>query len=918
MPISTETQPTRDFSFTPFAWLSASFASGILLGKFLGFDWQIWAATTILALLVSIFFLLRNNLKLATIFVLFAFIGSGALVFAVENLSVKPNRIRQIYDSKEIASGEPVEIEGVLQGKPELLVGGVFLFLRTEKLGFKNQGHDVSGNVRLFLPETDDQSSQIENLDLKFGTRIRAFVSLRREESFQNPGVSSRKEILDQQGIDAIGTLKSSLLIERLGDERVFLPFAWLSERKQDLILQFRQNFSISTSGVLIASLLGNKYHLTKDVAERFRQGGTFHVLVISGLHITFIGTWLAWLMRRFTKKRWLEFIISNSILWAYSIMVGAEVPVTRAAIMFTILHFAVLVNRNGNLLNSLGASALVLLIWRPNDLFSQSFQLTFICVVSIIALAFPLLEKLRAIGKWQISSETPVPPSCANWVKSFCEILFWSEKNWKREQKRNIWQTRIFKNEAAEMLERRGLQSFFRYVFETLSVSLIVQTFLIPLMVVYFHRISVVAILLNVWVGALMAILSLTAILALIVAPISHVLATPLIWLTEGFTWLVIHVGDSFFEKGLANLRLPHYAGNGIIIYFLYFVPIVFLAFAVYKWNPFELKKPEQNNNAFFGFVKNHLIHFALISMAILLAVIVFHPFSSPVVDGKLRVEFLDVGQGDSALLTMPNGETLLIDGGGKINFNAKTFEREGEEPEFFEPDTQSIGEAVVSEFLWEKGIDSVDYLLPTHADADHIDGLNDIARNFSVKAAISPRTPANDPEFQKFAETLHKRSIPIIKPGRGDVLNFGDARIEILNPEKNDSNDAPFGNNQGLVLRVVYGKTSILMMADVEKETEAELLKSPELLQCDVVKVAHHGSRTSSTEKFIEATKAKFAIISVGLVSQFGHPHEEIVERWKKSNANVLTTGENGTISVVSDGNDVAVNTFLPTKPR
>src|SRR5439155_4412957 len=162
-----------------------------------------------------------------------------------------------------------------------------------------------------------------------------------------------------------------------------------------------------------------------------------------------------------------------------------------------------------------------------------------------------------------------------------------------------------------------------------------------------------------------------------------------------------------------------------------------------------------------------------------ILLFVIVLHPLSAGRPDGKLRVDFLDVGQGDSALVTMPDGTALLIDGGGRPSFRGRkanteedTSVQSDEEEQQFERDTRSIGEAVVSEYLWWRGLDRVDYVLATHADADHIDGLNDVARNFKIRNAFVARTPAVDPEYAKFAETVRRKPIPLNIIGAGDVL--------------------------------------------------------------------------------------------------------------------------------------------------
>jgi competence protein ComEC len=303
-----------------------------------------------------------------------------------------------------------------------------------------------------------------------------------------------------------------------------------------------------------------------------------------------------------------------------------------------------------------------------------------------------------------------------------------------------------------------------------------------------------------------------------------------------------------------------------------------------------------------------------AAIALALLFTLIVLHPLSAGRPDGRLRIDFLDVGQGDAALLTMPDGTTLLVDAGGQPRFDysgRSVIEDEGEEP--FERDTQSIGERVVSEYLWWRGLDHVDYILATHADADHIDGLNDIVRNFHVRAAIVGRAPVDDPEFAAFAATAEQRNVPVFLIGRGDTLRFGAVEIMTLWPTRSDNPAAPSGNNDSVTLRLSFGKRVFLLTGDIEKEAEAALTGSETPLQCDVLKVAHHGSRTSSTDAFVKAAHPAYAVISVGLSSIFGHPHKEVLERWRMSGAEILTTGERGTITISTDGRDLKVETFV-----
>ena len=228
-----------------------------------------------------------------------------------------------------------------------------------------------------------------------------------------------------------------------------------------------------------------------------------------------------------------------------------------------------------------------------------------------------------------------------------------------------------------------------------------------------------------------------------------------------------------------------------------------------------------------------------------------------------------------------------------------------------------RSIGESVVSEYLWWRGLDHIDYILATHADADHIDGLNDVARNFAVRAALVARTPSRDPEYSRFSETLSTRGIPIRTIGAGDEMRFGNVSVRVLWPAPSMDPNSSSGNNDSLVLRLQFGDRSILLTGDIEAPAEKAILEAVgslrEDLKADIVKVAHHGSKSSSTEGFIAATQPSFAVISVGQTSVFGHPNKAVVERWKTFGSQVLTTGKSGTITVTTDGTDLKVASFI-----
>jgi competence protein ComEC len=296
---------------------------------------------------------------------------------------------------------------------------------------------------------------------------------------------------------------------------------------------------------------------------------------------------------------------------------------------------------------------------------------------------------------------------------------------------------------------------------------------------------------------------------------------------------------------------------------------------------------------------------------------IIVAHPFSAPRPDGRLREDYIEVGPGDSALVTMPDGSTLLVDGGGRPVFRApRGVEDEVEE---FEPDSRGVGEAAVAAYLWWRGLSRLDYVLATHADADHIDGLNDILKSFGARAALVGRTPHGDEEFARFSQTALEAGVPVYVVARGDHLRFGAVEVDVLWPPEETSagqegvRRATSANDDSVVLRLRYGRRTFLLTGDIEARTEHALLAARDDLGSDSLKVAHHGSRTSSTDGFVGATRPTLAVVSVGRDSPYGHPHSEVVARWRDAGAQLLTTGERGMITVSTDGEDLKVETFV-----
>src|SRR5690349_7238360 len=642
------------FSRQPLAQLAGALSGGSCLANYFSIALPVLLRVGAVSTALAVVAVLEQRLLLAGVALLLATSGAGATLALQERRSERDSELSEL-------AGKQVVITGVISGPVEVGRDQLYLTLDVQRLDVDGLERSVTGVVSLVVALKDE--SEYDGLGLRYGARIRVVARLNRGDEFRNPGVSPLSEYLERKGYDATAFVKSAAAITRLEDAggwrvRVLGPLYLWRERLQR---EIDRRFSAETASVLDAALLGNRYNLSHETSERFREGGTFHVLVISGLHISFIGGLVFLAMKRLSRRRWLQFVVPAICVWSYSLAVGAEASVVRAAIMFTFAGLALVLFRESSSLNALSAATLVLLIHSAKEIFDPSFQLTFLSVLAIVVIAWPLLQMCTAIGAWYPSRETPRPPVCSRGLRWFCEVLFWRERNWAKELARSPYRYRLFKTPLAARLERCRVQWCLRYVFAAVVVSASVQLVLLPLLIVYFHRLSLASLILNIVVSVLLAALTAVALLALLLSQLSLTLAAPLIHLADALNWLMVHSVDPFTHFNLASIRVPEYSGWGALVYVLYFVPLLVLVLK---------KKP---------------VRLAVAAQLLLILVVILHPFSNRV-DDKLRVDFLDVGQGDAAVVTLPDGRVLLIDAGGTTDKHGSNTDR------------RSIGEAVVS----------------------------------------------------------------------------------------------------------------------------------------------------------------------------------------------------------------------------
>jgi competence protein ComEC len=275
-------------------------------------------------------------------------------------------------------------------------------------------------------------------------------------------------------------------------------------------------------------------------------------------------------------------------------------------------------------------------------------------------------------------------------------------------------------------------------------------------------------------------------------------------------------------------------------------------------------------------------------------LAAVLPRPVQHP--RNALLMEAIDVGQGDSLLLIAPDGKTLLVDGGG---FGGGPHQV---------PQDFDIGEEVVSEALWARGIRRLDFVALSHAHSDHMGGLPAILRNFRPSELWVGNNPSS-PGYDALLNEAAGLGIRLRTFRAGDEFSFGETHIAVLAPFANYRPGPEASNNDSLVLHVIYGASSVLLEGDAEAPIEQAMLAEPGL-QSTLLKVGHHGSVTSTRPEFLARVAPQWAVISCGLHNRYGHPRQEVLAALETAKVRTYSTDINGAACFALDGTSVTAD--------
>ncbi len=635
-------------------------------------------------------------------------------------------------------------------------------------------------------------------------------------------------------------------------DGKIDVAAHWLSCLRNQWKALLVRHLGEYYGNTMSAILLGEKSGLDQEMKLSYQKSGIAHLLAISGLHMSFIGMGVYGFFRRMGFPFVPAGILGGAILVAYALMAGMGVSVIRAMVMFLVRAGADMTGRDYDLFTSLSLPAAVICLWQPLFLMDAGFQLSF---GAILGIAF----------------FTPVTG----------EIL--GGKN---------------KTTAAARIRRKILQS--------LSASVSVNLMLLGPLLYFYFEIPPYSIFLNlIVIPAMPAVMGagvFGSAAAVFSEPLGGAVFRVCSAILRGYD-ILCGIFEAFpgsrFVTGRPSAAwlIIYYAGMGIL----------YLSFRF-----LDRKRREEEEKA--GYPRNdrqmekRLRRMGTVSkipglLLLLWAVgmAVFCRASHVLCEDNLEITVLDVGQGDCIFLRSPRGDCYLVDGGSS--------------------DVSSVGTYRIEPFLLSNAVDRIEYVFVTHGDEDHLSGVREMLtrqeKGVRIENLVLPPEEYLDGKLLELAHAARQAGTRIVTAEAGQMIREEENRfrpefaMSCLGPEKGLALQP--GNEASMILEVRYGSFGMLLTGDVEGAGEKALVENGRLGTYTVLKTAHHGSKNSGSDEFLQVTGPDLAVISAGTDNRYGHPHAETLERLSDIGCSIYSTQHCGAVMISTDGSSGTIRKYL-----
>nr|WP_280921103.1 DNA internalization-related competence protein ComEC/Rec2 [Paenibacillus turicensis] len=771
------------------------------------------------------------------------------------------NNVSLIEESnKHIQAGTKLNLQGVILEPPEI---------DGDRVRFTLAAHEIE-----FMPKISSINKEKLAVQLTLATKdeINIAKSWKRGDiisfsgTLEQPNTATNFEgfnyrlYLQKQGIHWIVKVEGASVVTLLEKES-FSPLAFLAH--VDL---FRQHigsiidelFPDWQGGYMKGLLIGITDDLSDDKYKQFTNLGMTHILAISGTHVAINIGLVFGLLRLLKVTRERAYSTVFWLLPIYVFMTGFSPSVLRAGLMTMLGIFLLKRGLFKDGLNTLSVVAFVMLIWQPYYLFNISFQLSFAVTAGIIVF-------------------TP-------FIKPY---LLWLPAK----------------------------------IRDGIAITIAAELISFPLTLYYFNQYSLLSMLAN------LALVPIISAITLPVGTISLLLGS--IWLPLGkslaFIVQWLNLATFSITKWLNEMSgfMTYWKSPSMLWILIYYV-MLYLMFYLQHRPKLELSTnthslhdtvPLENANINRGrdslqyvFKAGYYIFF--IAWFMIMLVIAYQPLNEK---GIGYVQFIDVGQGDCILITTPSGINILVDGGGTVSFRKpKDAWRSRKVP-------YEVGEKTVVPLLKKRGIHKLDIVIMTHADQDHIGGLQAVLTHFPVRALVKNGSIAQSKTLTKLLETALAKDIPIYSAYRGMGLALDPlTSIDFVYPEAKPDGSIPIikdQNHESIVFYLTMDGVRFLFTGDMDIAAEDAIMnleKSPKRLQAEVLKIAHHGSKTSTSLDWLKAIKPKLTVIPVGSRNSYGHPHPNVLQHIDEQGIPIYRTDQNGEVQMKVDGGQLSFRTY------